>query len=392
MKFILFDKSIITINDESDKKIVEKITNLTDTKSYKRIGSGKMTFILDKEIPSQFYDCLYDSIDILKKVNKEKFPNYNYDKINDCGLCVDYYANGKKMREYYQINNLKQGPYKEYYVDGTIKIYCDYIDGKIEGLYLEYDQDGFLKKELQNKNGLLYGICKYYEKNQYQGYTEISDEITYIEGYKNGDFTRIIKKNDNNTIEKGNFLNNCKIESITTHNNNIIINKRYAHPNKDNVYIVEDYYDDNIIKRKYCITYNNNNVYENLVGIDSKYYENGIIESIQNYDDKTAITFYKNGNIKSEKQNNNEHYLIKCYYENGKLMSLENDFNVKSSNENLKQKTNIYILEKYNTHGVLITYTKKINHNTIFHYDCNNSFYDKVQIKIFSDLLTKSLS
>jgi len=205
MKYTLFDKCILMINNNN---IVEKIINLTDTKSYERVGSGKMTFIVNKEIPPIFCNIFYDSIDILKKANKEKFPNY--DNNNDCGLCVDYYSNGIKFKEYYQINNVKNGVYREYYSDGTIHIECEYIDGKIEGIYLEYDQNGRLIKDYKNKNGLLHGICKY---NQYSGTLQTINEVTYIDGFKNGDFKTIkIEQNNDNIIENGKFINNFKVE------------------------------------------------------------------------------------------------------------------------------------------------------------------------------------
>ena len=99
-----------------------------------------------------------------------------------------------------------------------------------------------------------------------------------------------------------------------------------------------------------------------LVGIDSKYYENGIVEYIQNYDNDTIIIFYKNGSIKSKKQNNNGDILIENFYENGKILSIEKIIESKK----------MYITEKYDINGLLIHYTKIIKGHTIINYELFN--------------------
>ena len=66
MKYILFDNCIITIDDD---KIVKEITNITNTKQYKRVGSMKSTYICGQPIPSSFFDYYYDTPEILKKAN-----------------------------------------------------------------------------------------------------------------------------------------------------------------------------------------------------------------------------------------------------------------------------------------------------------------------------------
>ena len=65
MKYTLFDKCFITI-DES--QIIHDIFNEKLDKHYKRIGSGRNTFICGQKIPYSDIN-IYDSIEILKKAN-----------------------------------------------------------------------------------------------------------------------------------------------------------------------------------------------------------------------------------------------------------------------------------------------------------------------------------
>ena len=54
----------------------------------------------------------------------------------------------------------------------------------------------------------------------------------------------------------------------------------------------------------------------------------------------------------------------------------------------------MYITEKYDINGLLIHYTKTINGFTIIKYEnlLFNNQYNKEEIKVFNELLTKSLN
>ena len=52
----------------------------------------------------------------------------------------------------------------------------------------------------------------------------------------------------------------------------------------------------------------------------------------------------------------------------------------------------MYITEKYDINGLLIHYTKIIKGHTIIKYELFNNQCNKEEIKVFNELLTKSLN
>ena len=50
----------------------------------------------------------------------------------------------KLDEEYYEINGKKEGEYKEYYMNGNLKVICNYINNKLNGKYKLYHYNGYL--------------------------------------------------------------------------------------------------------------------------------------------------------------------------------------------------------------------------------------------------------
>ena len=145
MKYILYDKCIVTIDEN---KIIKEITNLTETKTYKRVGNTQNTYICGQQIPPSFSGYYYDTPEILKKAN----GYYDYSK-DTCGVYTTYYCNGILKEEYFHINNIKNGIYKTYHANGSIEIECEYLNNILNGNWKKYDNQKNLVRERFYKNG-----------------------------------------------------------------------------------------------------------------------------------------------------------------------------------------------------------------------------------------------
>ena len=360
MKYALFDKCIIHIDDNN---IVKYIIRHDDTKTYKKLGSGKMTFILDKELPQVFNEYLYDSIEILKKAKKL----INNDIINNSGVCTEYFENGKIRKNYFSINDMKQGIYKEYHPNGNLFISCSYIDNKFHGLYNKFNSNGQLLVELTFNNNVANGISKKYN---YIGEFVKSEEYTYTNNILNGPYTILFR----DIITIGIYENNLIIESVTTENN-IIIEKIYKNPD-DIGYIYEQYYNTYQLKEKSIFTYENNDKkFINIV----KYYQNGNIYIHKNLKDNTEISYFQNGNLQSKSFYENDDRITISYFENGNI-KIKNIVN-----------NNYSIDEIYNNNNVLIEYKYIQAGDIIFQYYIKNTILDTAMISTFINKLSKSI-
>ncbi len=73
-----------------------------------------------------------------------------------------YYDSGKLKQEWFEINGIKQGEYKEYWENGKLYEICNYVNGKKEGETKWYHMDGQLFKICNYVNGKYEGEAKYY--------------------------------------------------------------------------------------------------------------------------------------------------------------------------------------------------------------------------------------
>ena len=330
-KYGIFDKCIIAV----DNDIIVNITNFTETKTYKRIGSGRNTYICGQKLPPYFNNIIYDSIEILKKANQL------YDYSNETsGMYTSYFTNGNICVEYYQINNKKNGVYKQYYPNGKLQEERNYVDDVLHGQFIIYDDKGNKTSEYMYNNGKIHGIFKKWSDGKYHPCTTY-EEYMYDNNIKNGPY-KLIFSNGNVTV--GSYIENNINEFTTITPNNIIIEKR-SYDSVQNLYMHEKYYDSSKINEKYMID-GINRKFGEYIG----YYENGNIQKICNYNNniiKKSISYYANGNIESEiiyDDTGNQMNKI-SYYESGNIKEKYSKIN------------NIGITENYNEDGLLINYS-----------------------------------
>jgi antitoxin component YwqK of YwqJK toxin-antitoxin module len=402
-KYILFDKSIIEIDEE---KIVKHINNIANTKTYKRIGSGTQTFIVGQIIPQKFYGYYYESVDILLKANKL----YDYSK-DTCSMVRTYHENGNLKEEYFQINKIKNGVYKSYHSNNNIQIECNYVDDMLHGPYKKYYSNNNLILECNYKNGKLNEKYKAYADPRYnnfsdnttihlycQKYTEydkiLYSESNYIDGILHGEY--ILKFNNHICTA---IISEGIIETITLKNINrdkiiyYVVSKKYP------IYEIKTFYESGeLLELYYLIGLKKND------GKYTKYFKNGNINEEKIYDNNNMIylkTFYDNANVNEIKEFDGIKYNFIKFYDNGILKedSVYNKNNQlisqilyykngKTKSQSIWNEQSVKIYEeKYNENGLLIYYLD--NYAKIVY---TNNIDDKEKINKFIEILKKSLN
>ncbi len=212
---------------------------------------------------------------------------------------IDYKYNNIARHESfnrYDKDGKKNGTWKEFYLDGTLKIESIYKNGVLNGYYKEFDNTGLLIKMIKYLNG------------------EIIEEITEQTQQTEPQAVVKVEKYDNGAIKNtGGFINEIPIG----------VHKEFA---EDGKVLKTDTYNDLGIK-----------ISEGIIEEDGKkqgnwtyLYQTGEKLSIGNYKNNLKEgewTFYaKNGNIsqKGSYINDKPHGQWKWYYENGKLLRDEN--------------------------------------------------------------------
>lgn len=80
--------------------------------------------------------------------------------------CNSSASNSKEDQEKIEnTSTLKDGPYREFYDDGSIKVIGKIKNGKRVGKWSSWFKSGELQSELAYKNGLEHGIYQVYYKN-----------------------------------------------------------------------------------------------------------------------------------------------------------------------------------------------------------------------------------
>lgn len=357
-KYMLFDKCIITIDNE---EIVQDIYNEYRKKHYPRIGSGKCTFICGKKIPDHAgYNIKYDSLEILNKV----LNKYDYSQ-ETCGMHTEYHSNGKIKIEFFQNNGIKEGVYREYNCYGILTKEYNYINDKLNGFYKEFSHDGNITIDMNYRENIPHGLCKKYN---YSNHCVIKFEQSYyFDGKNHGEFIMVCDKK----ITKGIYDNNVLIESMT--NDKItgnILEKKIKHPNYDEnkLHCVETYYESGKLKEKY---------YEHLGykhDLYTSYYESGQKRTEQTYHynqliDK-CITYYESGRI-------NSHGIYK-FEKSGKhtLLSELIQYSDNDNENNIKYKQTGKQFENYNSDKILQKFEYNDSPNISIKYSIESRYYE----------------
>jgi len=371
MKYGIFDKCIIAIDDDN---IIQEITDINETTTYKRIRSARKKYICGNKIPDTYSYNLYDTPEILKKAHKL----YDYTKdLENCGILTDYYYSGHIKQKFFHNKGIKDGIYYEYYENiyknnnnnNNIKIECTYVNNILHGPYKKYYDNGKIEVVSNYNNNKVCGEYIYYpNKNDSTEYCK----FFYIDNKKEGEC--IYEKNK--SISTGKCKDNCIIELIEKDRlTNIILSQRYIDKENPDLIVIEINYESGKIKQKYTVTKD-----EKINGEFIEYFENGNISQYKQYFNHLIITnktieYYENGNIKShviENTNDNTYSYI-MYYENQKI-----------SEKKIYDNNNIILYEKYNSNGWLIQY-KYVGDGNLLHINSYNAINYKIDEKYISN-------
>lgn len=191
-------------------------------------------------------DIPLEVLDIIGSYSPDSFLslrtiNRNYRDFTKCRMknykkrfFIQVTSNDGKEKYTTLHNGIKYGPYKKFFVDGTVEIEATYKDGKLTGPYKSYHpHNKGLEKESMFKDGVLNGLTirKYNNGQTFERCSYINGKIdglreswydngirwetqTYKDGFKNG-ICYVFHKNGNIkeeiTFRDGKVDGLCKI-------------------------------------------------------------------------------------------------------------------------------------------------------------------------------------
>ena len=148
--FINFDNFIIVIDDNIIIDIFD-IFDMKTKKQYKKIGSQKNKYFINKIIKFEGYEK-NNIFDDLIKLHEHYKVDYD---IFMSGIYRSYYDNKQIKEEYYHINYKKEGEYNKYDRYGKNIKKCNYVNNVLNGYYMNIT--GSDKFESKYENGKLNG-------------------------------------------------------------------------------------------------------------------------------------------------------------------------------------------------------------------------------------------
>lgn len=195
--------------------------------------------------------------------------------------------------EYYVVNGKKEGLYKKYYPDGSLRKTCFYLNDEINGDFIKFYQNGTLKYKIPYVNGYKNGkYIRYYENGN------IETEATYLNNLLEG--------------ECRNYYENQQLNRITYYTQNFCTTTSmsyYINGNLNKVRTFTSYPDKQEIK----LYFENMNYKIYATGNVT----NGFLDDLIIYSDngKPKVIFRRIDKMSSEK---------KVYDENGEMIEIVN--------------------------------------------------------------------
>jgi antitoxin component YwqK of YwqJK toxin-antitoxin module len=188
-------------------KAIQEFTNdkKSKVKLYYQNGvlAGEGNFIESEKDSIWKYYSYYDKTLILDE---------KYIKGVKEGYSRKYYVNGNIAEEILWHNNLKQGPWNQYYNDGTRKLSANYINDIRNGSFQTFYPGGKIETKGNFENNVMQGEWSYYDENG-----KVKTKIIYMNGVaKNADE---IQKQDNEYFK---LIDNNKGKFPEPDENNIL--------------------------------------------------------------------------------------------------------------------------------------------------------------------------
>jgi hypothetical protein len=148
--FINFDNFIIVI----DNDIIIDIFDIKTKKRYKKIGSQKNKYFVNKIIKFEEFEEYEKNNTFDNLIKLQEHYKLDYD-IFLSGIYRSYYDNKQIKEEYYHINYKKEGEYNKYDRYGKNIKKCNYVNNVLNGYYMNIN--GSDKFESKYENGKLNG-------------------------------------------------------------------------------------------------------------------------------------------------------------------------------------------------------------------------------------------
>jgi len=258
-----------------------RIYDINTNEEYKKYGSLDKKYILGQSLKDNLFYYLYNYY-----LTIESIYNHNYEKIykdkNISGEYKKYNEEGELVEEYYHNNFIKEGEYKRYEYS-KLKESTFYINNLKNGISIIYNSDGLIEKKMNYNNNLKEGdeeiyfynddiVCNKkintYENNKIIKEFNINNKgesnmFNYINGCKDGSYSKIYLKNNIWIEEDGSFLKGDIINCIKKikDSKKIIYDKKTEN---NSVKTLEYEYNDTYYLKSELVYFNKNNIYKEI--------------------------------------------------------------------------------------------------------------------------------
>ena len=232
----------------------------------------------------------------------------------------------KIAEQYEQVNSKKNGSYKSYYNDGTLKSEGTFLNGLYNGVWTYYYSNGNVqaKGSFISGDGTDVSEISGLPRNGRDGFWifkhdngKMNQESNYLKGKLNGSFKSY---NTVGVLTEESFYKNGVLDGkLVKYNNQAIKISETTFINGIAEGEEKIYYDSGKLKIQRSFKQGK------IDGIAKAFYENGNLEESSSYvngiENGVSKDYYENGNIKLEglTKNGKAHGACKSYFENGKL-------------------------------------------------------------------------
>jgi antitoxin component YwqK of YwqJK toxin-antitoxin module len=271
----------VTVDYASDKYSISLSYNKFEKEDFEDADIGYVVLMTKKQNFSSINNGLQTVINDDNQVVREF--NLKDGKLD--GKMVDYHENGEIKVISYWKNDQRNGTYQEWNENGQLENESNCLNDALNGPSKEY-KDGKLYREANYRNGLLYGIEKFYHSNG-----QLKSKVNLVNGQEEGPFI---------------LYNERGIQIVKLNYSNGIKNGAFEIANFDE--------------------------YGNLNGIETGYYiqdeiEGLVIKKSANFNDTIQKGYYKNGKRSGRFEEFDRNILkIESYYDDGQLNGLYREF------------------------------------------------------------------
>ena len=150
--------------DPETEILIEKATyksGMRDGKAYTFLAMDKWQYEEENKVNRVWHEQIYKNDDLYQDIYFHKDGGYTVEHRKNCikhGIEEGYYPNGNIYFKRKFINGKIQGFDKYFFEDGSKKLVCFKVNGRLHGDYLSYQEDGNFLKRSNYENDYISGL------------------------------------------------------------------------------------------------------------------------------------------------------------------------------------------------------------------------------------------